>query len=95
MNDPAIRKAEKLRIIMAMPEYAETIGAWIKDLQLDAEHQLKNCKDPNDFRFAQGSCSAMDQLSDRFKLVFDAERSTIEKNNRKENRKNGPNAIAN
>lgn len=86
-KDPALLRASKLRAIISMPEYSETIGRWIKDLYEAALSDMSVAKEPWTMSVAQGRYSMCKELQENFEKVFLAERAALEKLNRKK----GPN----
>ena len=82
-KDPAIVRAERLRAVMAMPEYKQTVEAWILDAFNDALHQMESAKEVYEFHRAQGAYSSLKALKDQFDQVFVAERAALERLNKK------------
>lgn len=80
--DPAIRRAERLRAVMAMPEYGDTIGTWIQQAHDEALHEMATAPVDGVLR-AQGAYHALETLKSQFNLVFDAERAAHAKLERK------------
>jgi hypothetical protein len=78
-NNPAIRRAERLRIIMAMPEYESTIGQWIDEAHKNALHQLTTAIDPREVHQAQGAFKLVTEIKEQFDHVFNAEKSALRK----------------
>lgn len=62
-----------------MPEYKDTIGAWIKEGAKEALHKMSTAKEPYEFHSAQGEFRAMKQLEDQFERVFAMESAAVEK----------------
>ncbi len=83
IKDPAILRAERLRTIINMPEYKDTIGAWITEGRKSALHNMSVAKEPHEFYAAQGEFRAMQQLEDQFERVFAVEKAAVEKHTRK------------
>jgi hypothetical protein len=82
-KDPSIARAEALRVIMNMPEYERTIGAWIKEAHLSALHNMTQAKETHDFLSSQGAYNAINALSEQFDKVFAAEKVALSKLNKK------------
>lgn len=82
-RDPAILRAERLRIIMNMPEYTDTVGAWIEEAHREALHKMTTAKEPHEFHSAQGAYNTMETLRERFNAVFQCERAALTKNEKR------------
>ena len=82
-RDPALLRAERLRIILSMPEYKDTIGQWIEDAHNDALHRMSTAKETHDFYTAQGSYLTVKAFMDQFNQVFSRETAALEKIQRK------------
>lgn len=82
-KEPAIIRAERLRAVMAMPEYEVTIGAWVDEAYKSALHGLTTAKDPNEVYAAQGAYRSVSSLKEQFEQVFRAEQAVIERTKRK------------
>lgn len=78
-KDRALDRASKLRIIMDMPEYKATIGAWIEEAYASALHDMTTAKEPTDFYNSQGAYRAISSLQANFDKVFQEERVALEK----------------
>lgn len=77
--DQVILRAERLRSVMAMPEYEATIGAWIKEGFREAQHNLHVAVEPYQMHRAQGYFSAMQNLQEQIDRVFELEKAAHEK----------------
>ena len=78
-KDPAILRAERLRVITSMPEYSATIGKWIAEAHDAALHDMTNAKEPYEFHAAQGAYKAVKSLMDQFDGVNIAEDIALKK----------------
>lgn len=74
-KDRFILQAERLRAVMAMPEYEVTIGEWIKEALRAANHALHSAQEPIEIYRAQGMLSAVKGISEQFDRVFDLEKA--------------------
>lgn len=77
--DPRILRAERLRAIMNMPEYHDTLGAWIEEAYRSALHKLSSAVEVHDVHRAQGSYEQISSLRDMFEKVFREEEVAVEK----------------
>lgn len=66
-----------------MPEYAELVGAWIREAQSQALHALETATEPNEIYRAQGAHAAVKALIDQFTQVFARESAELERSRRK------------
>ena len=82
-RDPTLVRADRLRAIMAMPEYHVTIGAWIEEADRSALHDLMTAKEIHEVHRAQGAVSAMENLKAQFNKVFANEQAILEKQHKK------------
>jgi len=78
-RDQAVLRAERLRAVMAMPEYKSTVGAWIEDAKNSALHEMEIAVEPHQFHSAQGAYKAMKGIAEQFERVFAMERAAIAK----------------
>lgn len=78
-NDPAILRAEKLRIIQSMPEYKDTIGKFLREAREAALHDMRSAKEPHEFHNSQGAFNAVEALMQQIQKVYDAEQAAIAK----------------
>ena len=90
-KDPVILRAERLRAILNMPEYANLIGAWIEEARSSALHSMTNAKEPYEFHSAQGAYKAIESLRDQFNRVFAMEKVAVDKLNKILTKKGEPN----
>lgn len=82
-KDPAIIRAERLRAVLAMPEYSSTIGAWIEEAYQEALHNMTSSKEPYEFHSAQGAYKAVTLIREQFERVFALEKAAREKQTKK------------
>lgn len=83
MKDRTIPRAERLRSVISMPEYADTVGLWIDEARKQALHDMTSATELHDFHRAQGAYKAIQDLTSNFEAVFSAEKATILKNEKK------------
>jgi hypothetical protein len=76
-RNAAIVRAEKLRAIMAMPEYKELIGTWLNDAATQAIHALTEATEAHELHRAQGGYQALTALTTQFDQVFAREAAAI------------------
>lgn len=69
-----------------MPEYHDTIGAWIEDAYKDALHNLAIAVEVPAVHRAQGQFQAIKSLQEQFDKVFSAEEAAVEKQHKKTNK---------
>lgn len=81
---PAILRAMRLRTIVEMPEYKDTIGAWIVRAKDDALYSMTTATEPHEVHRAQGAYNALIALIDQVEIVFSAERLAAKQNKTKE-----------
>jgi hypothetical protein len=81
--DPAILRASRLRALISMPEYKDTVGLWIQQSNDDALHRMTSAKEPHDFYAAQGAYKQIKALIEQFQSVFDREAAALDKQQRK------------
>lgn len=82
-KDPAILRAERLRAIIQMPEYGDTIGKWLDEACEQALHDMTQAVEPHQFHSAQGAYRALNAFKDQFARVFSAEQSVVDREQRK------------
>lgn len=75
----AILRASRLRAIMAMTGYEETINRWIEEALTQALHDMAVAKEPNEMFAAQGAYKAVESIKDQFAGVFSAEKGALNK----------------
>lgn len=63
------RRATRLRSVLAMPEYEDTIGTYIKKAQEQALHELQTAT-LDSFQKAQGRYQAITELIDQIESVL-------------------------
>lgn len=85
-RDPAIVRAEKLRMLMSLPEYKETVAAWIEEAHRSALHDMTAAKEPYQFHAAQGAYNAIETIRQQFERVFSSEKAAIAKLEKTRNR---------
>ncbi len=78
-NRKALDRAQKLRIIMEMPEYAQTIGAWLEEAHSSALQGLTSAVDQHEVHRAQGAYRAIQDIREMFAKVFAEEKLAIER----------------
>lgn len=83
MKDPAVIRAERLRAILAMPEYKSTVGAWIDEEYQSALNSMTTAKEPHEFHPAQGAYKALNSIREQFERVFAAEKAALNKLDKK------------
>jgi hypothetical protein len=81
--DPNILRAERLRAVMAMPEYASTFGAWLEEAKAQASHSLSTAVEVHHVHRAQGGYQMIQSILDQIDKVFQLEDSAVEKQLRK------------
>ena len=82
-TDPDIRRAEKLRAIISMPEYGATIGNWLTEAHASALHEMTTATEPHEFHSAQGAYRLIQSIQEQFERVFIAEKAAVEKTQKK------------
>jgi hypothetical protein len=82
-RDPVLVRADRLRAIMAMPEYHVTIGAWIDEAGREVLHSLTSAKEVHEIHRAQGAYSAIENLKAQFAKVFASEQVILEKQHKR------------
>lgn len=78
-QDPAILRAERLRAIMSMPGYRETIGSWIDIFYQESLSSMAEAKDQNEMFTAQGKFQIISAIQQQFLSVFNAEKQALVK----------------
>lgn len=63
-----------------MPEYSQTIGAWLNEAHQAALHGLTTAKEIHEFHQAQGAYAAMQSIRDQFESVWASEKVAVSKN---------------
>ena len=77
--DLALRNATRLRTVVNMPEYTQTIGAWLNEAHTSALHELTTATEPHEFHKAQGAYNAIQSIQQQFESVWAAEKAALEK----------------
>lgn len=86
MSDQILRKATQLRLVLALPEYQETIGKWIQNAIDSAQHDLETA-DAATFQKAQGAMVALKSITDQVNSTLvgaDRAQKKLEEKNLKE-----------
>lgn len=71
--------ASRLRTVLSMPEYVDTLGAWLSEARQQAVHLMSTSKEPFDFFRAQGSFAAIDAIFQQIDRVYAAEEAALKK----------------
>lgn len=88
-NDEALRiRAERLRNLIEMPAYKETVGKWLKEALDDGLHSLKTAQG-DEFLRAQGAYIAIESVLNRFEAVFNSARAAKKKAEKTDQSDNG------
>ncbi len=82
-QNPQVLRADRLRTLLSMPAFQETVLKWIEDSHAQALHEMSNATVEN-FQQAQGAYRAMQQLKDQFDSVFEAERRALNSKTKEE-----------
>lgn len=77
-RDPSIVQAERLRVVMSMPEYNDTIGKWLDEAMQQALHDMTYAK-PEDFAAHQGAYRALNNIKLQIERTFTTEEAAIKR----------------
>lgn len=78
-QDKAVLEAARLRTVLSMPEYRDTIGKWFEGALMDAFHTLTKATDINEIHAAQGAYKALSQVKDQIEGTFSREEAVLKK----------------
>lgn len=85
-RDPSLIKAERLRAVMSMPEYADTIGKWLEESMASSLHEMTHAE-PDKFLSHQGAYRALSEIKDQIESTFLAEESALKKEAQRRNQR--------
>ncbi len=82
-RDQAIIKAERLRVVLSMPEYKDTIGSWLTDAHSQALREMTSAVELHEIHAAQGAYKVLEQLREQIERVFITEDAVLKRESKK------------